>query len=186
MRSRRPATRRSSDGDQDNEDSFNLDTDENPDDERRGSPAPVGITAGYSLADGSGGSTTATGASTTAARLGADDNGPPTEPSAPEGAPTPARTTPELSMGMMQDFAEALLQTLSRRQQGSSPPRSVPGVQDSSPTSYPTGSEPAFGVGTPNSAEYALQGLSVDSLCESAFIIYRNSSKVACCDERWP
>ena len=90
MRSRRPATRRSSDGDQDNEDSFNLDTDENPDDERRGSPAPVGITAGYSLADGSGGSTTATGASTTAAKLGADDNGPPTEPPTQPGPATPS------------------------------------------------------------------------------------------------
>ena len=157
MRSRRPATRRNSDGDQNNEDSFNLDTDENPDDERRGSPAPADITAGYSLADGAGGSTTATGASTTAAKLDADDNGTPTEPSTQEGASSPPRATPEVSMGMVQDLAEALYETFSRRRQGSSPPRSMPGVQTGSPTSYATGMGPHYG---PSTAEQALQGYS--------------------------
>ena len=101
MRSRRPATRRNSDGDQNGEDSFNLDTDENLDEDRRGSPAPVNITAGNSLADGSDGSMTATGASTTAARLNADDNGPPTEPRTREGASTPVQTTSELDMNIL-------------------------------------------------------------------------------------
>ena len=142
MRSRRPATRRSSDGDQDNEDSFNLDTHENPDDERRGSPAPVGITAGYSLADGSGGSTTATGASTTATRLGADDNGPPTEPPTQPGPATPSSDAQNAEISLINRLAEAMVYTLRRQPATGGQPSGATGLPQGSPTSYPTGSEP--------------------------------------------
>ena len=68
-------------------------------------------------------------------------------------------------MGMVQEFAEALYETLSRRRQGSSPPRSMPGVQTGSPTSYATGMGPHYG---PSTAEQALQGYSSGAAKASA------------------